>query len=100
MYSFFFKPHLQDHANGTLPPVARSNRDSPAFDLAELGVGHIDEQGQPWHPYAHLQLGTQETISEVEHHPVLSSRLFPIYIYIVTALRHLDKTQKKKERER
>ena len=30
--------------NQASPSVACANRDPPAFDLAELGVGHIDEQ--------------------------------------------------------
>lgn len=76
---------LGDRANMTLPPVASSNRDPPAFDLTELGVRHFDEQGQAWHPYTQLQLGAQETISKVEHYSALSSCLTPIYIDIVTA---------------
>lgn len=81
------------YSTKTIPPVASSNRDPPAFDLAELRVSHIDEQGQLRHPHAHLQLGTQEAVGKVEHHAGLSSCLFSIDIHIVTALGHLDKTR-------
>lgn len=73
-------------AHATLPPVASTNRDPPAFDLAELRVGHLNEQGHAWHPYTHLQLGTQETISKAEYHSALSPCLIPADISIVTAL--------------
>lgn len=66
-----------------IPPVADSHWDPPAFDLTELRVCHFDEQGQAWHPYAHLQLGTQEAIGEVERHSALSFRLVPIYVDVV-----------------
>lgn len=83
------------YSTKTLPPVASSNWDPPAFNLAELRVSHIDEQGQLRHPHTHLQLGTQEAVGKVEHHAGLSSCLFSIDIHIVTALGHLDKTRRR-----
>lgn len=69
-----------------LPPAARCNRNPPAFYLAELGVSHIHHQRQAGNPYIHLQLGTQKTVGEVEHHLGPSSRLLPIHINRVTSL--------------
>lgn len=69
-----------------LPSVAHTNRNSPALYLAELRVGHVNEQGQARHPYTHLELSAQKTVGEVEHHPALSSCLLPINIHIVTSL--------------
>lgn len=73
-------------AGGRLsPPVARANGDPPALNLAELGVGHVNEQGQAGNPDAHLQLSAQEAVGEVEHHSTLSSRLLPVDVDIVTS---------------
>lgn len=70
----------------TSPPASRSNRDPPALDLAELGVGHINHQGQARHPHTHLQLGTQEAIGEVEHELAPPSCLLPVHIHKLTSL--------------
>lgn len=83
--------HSKDtEENQALPPAARRNRDPPAFYLAELRVSHIDDQRQAGNPHAHLQLGAQETVGEVELHLTLSSCLLPIDVNIVAAFWHLD----------
>lgn len=76
--------------NRVLPSITSTNGNPPAFNLAELWVGQVDDQGQAGHPHAHLQLGAQETVGKVEHHP-LPSCLLPVDIHIVAALGHLDK---------
>lgn len=80
-----------------LPPVASCNGDPPAFNLVQLDVCHVHSQREARHPYAHLQLCTQETISKIDHHTEFPFCLFPIYVNVVAALRHLEiqKTQKK-----
>ena len=78
------------------PSVSCANRDPPAFDLAELGVRHIDEQRQTGHPHTHLELRTQETVGEVQHHPALPSRLLPVDEHVVTSLRHLEEKKRAK----
>lgn len=75
--------------NQASPSVSCANRDPPAFDLAELGVRHIDEQRQTGHPHTHLELRTQVTVGEVQHHPALPSRLLPVDEHVVTIHGHL-----------
>lgn len=72
--------------NQVLPLVPGTDWNPPALNLAEIRVGHIDEQGQAGHPHAHLQLSTQETVGEVEHHLALASRLLSIRIHVIASL--------------
>lgn len=72
------------------PSVPSTDWDSPALDLVEIGIGHVDEQREAGHPHAHLQLCAQETVGEVEHHLTLSPGLFTVDVDVVASLRYLE----------
>lgn len=73
----------------SLPPVAHSNRNSPALDLTKLRVSHIHNQREAGHPHAHLQLGAEETVGKIQEHLAVPPRLFAVDINIVAAFGHL-----------
>lgn len=72
-------------------PFVGGDRDPPALDLAELGVGDLDLQRQPRHPDRHLQLRGEMLVGEIHYGVHFALHLLAIDKDGVTALRNLKK---------
>lgn len=72
-----------------VPPFRVDYGHPPAFDLAQLQVGHLDLQRESWNPHVELQLSTHVTVGEVHDHFHLALQFFSAHKDVVTPVGYL-----------